>query len=405
MVSTSLRIGVLLAACWTCGSHVACSSTPGWRFPVRAPPHDHGVERLIARLAGRAQSATGPWLEGSEQPPLRELVGPSLREEASLRQLQADWTRLLGPGAVQVRGPISNRSSRQGWLVGLMLTASKTEARLTAAVDGADCVVGLTLETAEGLHATVGIDPRELLVDVRELSVRLDKGGAMLTLPKGDGPWPAVVLDSTPLASEHALSRELALGLAARGVAVLRRPAGGSPWSWTLEDGLRFLIDHPEVRADRLFLAGELLTATTVLSVPPRDGIVGRLLLQPGEPLPFEEYPWSENPLEAPLSDLEWGGSGEEVAADPSVLAPPSERLLVIRGTCEPETLSGWEGKEWSALTRRLERTWPEHVVWDRPDLNRRLWPCSQAAPVFSSGASLDHRLLEEIADWLTAAR
>jgi fermentation-respiration switch protein FrsA (DUF1100 family) len=133
-----------------------------------------------------------------------------------------------------------------------------------------------------------------------------------LTLPEGDGPFPAVLIasGSGPLDrnSNHRrarfdIARQLASALADAGLASLRydkRGVGGSPGDWRaaglhdnvddLGRALATLAARPEVDADRLLLAGHsegaiLSAALAARGAPVRGVVLLSMSATPGEEL------------------------------------------------------------------------------------------------------------------------
>ncbi len=131
-----------------------------------------------------------------------------------------------------------------------------------------------------------------------------------LSLPAGDGPWPAVLLvhgsgpndrDETILANKP--FADIAWGLASRGVAVLRydkrtfahQAAMASLPEITLREetiddavaAVRFLMDDPRFNANRIFVLGHSLGGLAAprigLAVPELAGLI--LLAAPARPL------------------------------------------------------------------------------------------------------------------------
>lgn len=129
---------------------------------------------------------------------------------------------------------------------------------------------------------------------------------ATLTLPRGDGPWPAVVLlaGSGPQDRDETIGpnkpfKDLAWGLADHGVAVVRfdKITFVNPEHLRAADdvtiaeeympqalaAIRLLLDHPQVAADRVAVIGHSLGGTVAPRVAAREpNVAGMVLLAAG---------------------------------------------------------------------------------------------------------------------------
>jgi len=149
---------------------------------------------------------------------------------------------------------------------------------------------------------------------VRELPVRTDGDpplGGTLTLPDGDGPFPAVLVasgsgpldrDSNHRRARFDVARQLAHALADAGLASLRydkRGVGESPGDWRaaglhdnvddLARALASLAARPEVDADRILLAGHSEGAILSAALAARGAPVGGVVLLSMSAGPGEE--------------------------------------------------------------------------------------------------------------------
>jgi fermentation-respiration switch protein FrsA (DUF1100 family) len=149
----------------------------------------------------------------------------------------------------------------------------------------------------------------------REVAVVVGEGGdwplpGTLTLPKGEGPFPAVVLlhGSGPNDRDETIGpnkplRDLAWGLASQGVAVLRYEKRtrehGLRWKpsmtfreETVDDALAavaLLRKRPEVDGKRVFVLGHSLGAMAAPEVGRRDPTLAGLVLLAGNTRPLED--------------------------------------------------------------------------------------------------------------------
>jgi dienelactone hydrolase len=149
----------------------------------------------------------------------------------------------------------------------------------------------------------------------REVAVVVGEGGdwplpGTLSLPKGDGPFPAVVLlhGSGPHDRDETIGpnkplRDLAWGLASQGVAVLRYEKRtreqGRRWKpsmtfreETVDDAVAaaaLLRKRPEVDGKRVFVLGHSLGAVAAPEVGRRDPALAGLILLAGNTRPLED--------------------------------------------------------------------------------------------------------------------
>jgi len=142
-------------------------------------------------------------------------------------------------------------------------------------------------------------------LELREEEVSFDSARhrlfGTLTVPPGDGPFPAVLLltgsgpidrDSNHKKMRFDVSRQLAMALARVGVASYRfdkRGVGQSPGDWreaglndNVDDAaaaLTVLHDHPQVDADRVFVAGHSEGAVQAVALAGRGMSIAGLVL------------------------------------------------------------------------------------------------------------------------------
>jgi uncharacterized protein len=149
---------------------------------------------------------------------------------------------------------------------------------------------------------------------VREIDVAVPGAPVLagtLTLPDGEGPFPAVLLasgsgpldrDSNHRRVRFDVGRQLAAALAAGGLASYRydkRGTGATPGDWRsaglydnaddLARALAAVAAHPQVDADRLLLAGHSEGAILAAAVAARGGPVRGVVLLAGTATPGEE--------------------------------------------------------------------------------------------------------------------
>ncbi|MFM7149351.1 MAG: alpha/beta fold hydrolase, partial [Gemmataceae bacterium] len=155
---------------------------------------------------------------------------------------------------------------------------------------------------------------------------------ASITLPMGMGPFPGVVLvhgsgpqDRDETYGPNKPFRDLAWGLASRGVAVLRYEKRTREHARKLGDGekitlkeeviddalaaLQMFREHPLIQPGKVFLLGHSLGAMTGPRIALKDGYLGGLILLAGNSRPLEELIAEQftylSELEPPTSDKE----------------------------------------------------------------------------------------------------
>jgi dienelactone hydrolase len=218
----------------------------------------------------------------------------------------------------------------------------------------------------------------------REVPVVVGEGGdwplpGTLALPKGDGPFPAVVLlhGSGPQDRDETIGpnkplRDLAWGLASQGVAVLRYEKRtrehGQRWKpsmtfreETVDDALAaaaLLRKRPEVDAKRVFVLGHSLGAVAAPEVGRRDPALAGLVLLAGNTRPLEDlvleqitYIRSLHPSDDDKEELDKlrkqvarvkdRGLTAETAAEELPLGAPAAYWLALRAYDPAATAAG----------------------------------------------------------------
>ncbi len=154
------------------------------------------------------------------------MLSTQMRQAVPAEKLQALWQSL---GELQQRGAATVTPQQGVQLVVMPLTFASGEVIAQIAIDAQDQVAGLLLRPAAAPRAAA--PPADAPYSEQEFSVAEPRGAlpGTLAVPKGSGPFPAVVLvhgsgpqdrDETIGASRPFL--DLARGLAAQGIAVLR---------------------------------------------------------------------------------------------------------------------------------------------------------------------------------------
>ncbi len=424
-----------------------------WHFLI-APP------AVAAELdPGQRDKATS-FIDALDQSRFAEaerMLAPAAREALSGGKLEQVWTAL--PKQVGAR---ESRSAPRGEKVGDVEVVTFTLQHAMMALDArihfdADGLIdGFRIVPAMAAAA-----PAPLVDDERFVESELEVAGlpATLTLPRGDGPYAAVVLvhGSGPHDRDETIGpnkpfRDLAHGLAERGIAVLRyekrthaRPQDFSG-DFTLDQevvndavaALRQVSEHPKVDARRVFVLGHSLGGMAVPRiVAARPGLAGAILMA-GNARPLQDLVPEQIRYLAGLDgeiDATEAASLKEVEQQRDVLnamrnGGPATAPLML-GLAEPywRDLIGYDpaamaaGQTVPMLILQGERDYQVTVEGDlaawrkalagRDDIEFRSYPALNHLMIAGRGApnpqeyfkpgSVDPGLLDDIGGWIDA--
>ncbi len=281
---------------------------------------------------------------------IRELFAPPLRAMVPPEALQAAWTAEISQrGPVCQVGTPGTEPVPGGAVVTIPVTFSRGETTVVVTVSDDGWLGGIQLkpagqEPAGPWQPPSYADPGSF----REQEVTVGAGPlavpGTLSLPREGGPLPGVVLlgGSGPVDRDETIGRnkpfrDLAWGLASRGVAVLRfdkvTHAHGGEVSknpgFTLTDeylpaavaALGLLRRQPAVAADRIFLAGHSLGGSVAPRVAAAEPSVAGLIILAGGAEPLH---WS---IVRQFRYL--------AALDPSPVAAPQQVLAAVTRQAE----------------------------------------------------------------------
>jgi uncharacterized protein len=243
---------------------------------------------------------------------------PALRPLITAAVLQAAWeaqVAQLGP-VVSVGDPASERADAHIVMVRIPVHFERGELTLEVSVIDTGELAGLQLLPAVLAQPPVPWQPAPYanpdLFDEQEVTVGAGPRAVpgTLTLPKTAGPFPGLVIigGSGPVDRDSTISqskplKDLAWGLASKGVAVLRfdKVTHAHPdqvkadRNFTAADeylphalaALLRLREHPAVDAEQVFLAGHSLGGTIAPRIAAADPLVAGLVIMAGgtEPL------------------------------------------------------------------------------------------------------------------------
>jgi dienelactone hydrolase len=246
--------------------------------PLHADQDDKLVEQARDVVARLASGDVEPLM-----PALTDQMRAAL-DAARLKSLFPSVILQVGP----FKGQTGTRTEARGEFRTVIVTCAFDRATLdvTVAFNAAGQIAGLNIRPPAAPAAAYAFPPYVKPGAFREETLVVDAGGwplqAVLTVPAGVGPFPAVVLvhGSGPNDRDETLGpnkpfRNLAEGLASLGVAVLRydkrtRTHGSRVSSlpeFTVKDeviddaaaAVARLLETPRVRADRVFVLGHSL--------------------------------------------------------------------------------------------------------------------------------------------------
>jgi dienelactone hydrolase len=260
------------------------------------------AEALVAALAKGDFAAAGKDFDDAMQKALPE------------GKLKATWEAIqkqVGPFKKQLG--VRAEAGKKYQFVYVTCHFEKMDLDARVVFDG-DKVTGLQFRPAKSAY-DFKPPPYARPESFREVAVTVGEGGdwplpGTLSLPRGDGPFPAVVLlhGSGPHDGDETIGpnkplRDLAWGLASQGIAVLRYEKRthkhGRRWApsmtfreETVDDALAaaaLLRKRPEIDGKRVFVLGHSLGAVAGPEVGRRDPALAGLVLLAGNTRPLED--------------------------------------------------------------------------------------------------------------------
>ena len=249
---------------------------------------------------------------------IRELFAPPLRAMVPPEALQAAWAAEIGRrGPVtSIGAPVSDQAAPGVTVVRIPVTFERGELTVVVSVTGDGWLAGIQLAPASAAEPAgpweppPNADPGKF----EEQDVTLGSGPlavpGTLSLPRQGGPLPAVVLlsgsgpnDRDETVGQNKPFKDLAWGLASRGVAMLRFEkvtyAHGKEVvqdrGFTVSDeylpqaiaAIHLLQEHPDVDAGGVFLAGHSLGGTIAPRVVAAEPSIAGLVIMAGGTQPM----------------------------------------------------------------------------------------------------------------------
>ncbi|MGG7570045.1 alpha/beta fold hydrolase [Streptomyces sirii] len=254
------------------------------------------------------------WARDGRFKEIAALFTPPLRAALTAEALQAAWLAgTAGTGPVTDLGEPSSEPLRPDLIrVSVPLVCERGQLTAVMSVDSAGLLNGLRLAppACEPWAAPSYADPDAFEEhDVTVGSGALAVAGT-LTVPRGDGPWPGVVLlsgggpfDRDATSGPNKPLKDLAWGLASRGVAVLRHDkvtfthaaevAAADDFTMTREyvpyavAAVRLLQEEPCVDSGRVFVAGHSMGGKVAPRVAEREPSVSGVVILAGDAAPM----------------------------------------------------------------------------------------------------------------------
>ena len=402
---------------------------------------------------------------------IHDLFAPPLRAMVPAEALQAAWAAEIaqrGPVAA-VGEPVSESAGPGGVVVKISVSFERGEVTVVISLAGGGWLTGIQLVPASAAEPAAPWQPPDYADPAAfdEQDVTVGSGPlavpGTLSLPRRGGPWPAVVLlgGSGPVDRDETVGRnkpfrDLAWGLASRGVAVLRFDkvtyAHGKEVvqdrGFTLADeylpqataAIDLVRGRPGIDAGRIVVAGHSLGGTVAPRVAAAAPSVAGLVILAGGTQPLH---WaavrqvrylaalnlataaaSEPVIEAMTRQAEKVDSPDLSPSTPDSELPfgvPAPYWLDLRGY-DPVAAAAALGKPILILQggRDYQATVAEDLAgWQaglagRPDVTIRIYDADNHLFVPGSGPSspveyeqarhVDPAVVADIADWLASA-
>ncbi|MEO3862799.1 alpha/beta fold hydrolase [Acrocarpospora sp. B8E8] len=403
---------------------------------------------------------------------IEKLFAPPLRAMVSAETLQVAWeSQISRIGAISAVGTPISEPAPKSWVtasgkaglvkVGVPVTYERGGLTVVMSVDETGLLQGLQLAPALTEQWTPPPYARRKKFDEHDVTVG---SGALavpgtLSLPRGRGPWPGVVLlsgggpfDRDATSGPNKPLKDLAWGLAGRGVAVLRfdkvtcahaEQVAARP-DFTMSEeyiphsvaAIHLLQRHPAVDAGRVHVAGHSMGGKVAPRVAAAEPSVAGLVLLAGDTQPMHHTavrvvrhlatvnpgPAAQSAVEAitrqaalvdsahlsaetPAADLPFGYSGaywlDLRGYDPVATAAALDKpMLILQGGRDYQVTVKDDLSRWQAgLAHRRDVT---IRVYDADDHMFFSGTGPSTPGDYESPQHLDPAVITDIAEWLT---
>lgn len=248
-------------------------------------------------------------------------------------RLSQTWAQLTAQVG-DFKSRIGTREASEGGYTSVYVTCrfERTDLNIKVVTTATGKVTGLWILPIESPKVEYRIPPYVHKESFEEESVFLNKAGewqlrGILTVPKGDGPFPAVVLvhGSGPHDEDETIGpnkpfKDLAWGLASRGIAVLRYQKRTKVYgvkiakmdNLTVKEeaiddalaGVEVLRQSRKIASGEIFVLGHSLGGTIVPRIGKADPGIAGFIVMAGSARPFEEVIMDQITYIASLSPM-----------------------------------------------------------------------------------------------------
>jgi dienelactone hydrolase len=304
---------------------------------------------------------------------VEDLFGTQLRAVASAGTLRAGWAGELSRiGPVRSVGAPESRPSDAGLVrVSVPVTGERGSLTVLMSVDGTGRLAGLRLAAPAGVPWQPPRYARPSRFTEREVTVGpapLAVPGT-LTLPRGRGPWPGVVLlagagpfDRDATIGPNKPLKDIAWGLASRGIAVARfdkvthvHPRTATDPGFTMVEEylphalatVRLLQGRPGVDPTRVHLLGHSGGGRAAPRIAAADPSIAGLVILAGDAAPL---PWSAVRVAHHLAALDPGPDARAAVEALTIQAAAVDDPDLSPDTPAADLLFGWPASYWLDL-------------------------------------------------------
>jgi len=276
-----------------------------------------------------------------------QLFSESVRQAFPADKLKAAWQQVLSrAGDFKAIKSLTHEAANGGDLFSVLCEFSKAQVTMAIQVDAQQHIAGFRVTQMSENGATAAWTPPEYAKpdSFEERSATVGQApyalSGTLTLPKGAGPFPAVVLvhgsgpnDQDESSGPNKTFKDLAWGLASRGIAVMRYtkrtrqygaqmmhdPAGLTVRQETIDDAraaVALLATMHEIDAAHIFVAGHSLGGYLAPRIASGDNQIAGLILLAGSARPLEDMVIEQIKFETDIAGTSAASQGQKALAD-----------------------------------------------------------------------------------------